>query len=182
MRVQLALGTWPSVAVVQLMDVRQHFRMNTPLFTLALLFSSLSSVIMAADAPEAGVVADSSVCVLHYGGYGECISELAASQVLASPVWDVSAGAPPLLPTKAESIAKKEIEKLVAPYAHRAEPLLFSYWKTRLIELDETHWFYSIQFTQHPAGGSTGVWPTIEVFVSFDGNVGSLKLTSPPTE
>ena len=153
--------------------------------TLAGILAGLVfSVVWAADAPPkpAAAIADLSVCVLHYGGYGECISELPDSQVLASPSWDISAGPPPLLPKKAEFIAKDQIEAFSAPYSFRAKPLRFSHQRTRLVKRDETHWFYAIEFIQRPAGGSTGGWPSIEVFVTFDKKVASLTLTSPPKD
>jgi hypothetical protein len=120
-----------------------------------------------------------SGCDLQYGGYGQCTSELRASQVTSAPEWDISVGPLPLLPEKAEAIADREIERFVAPYAFRTEPLLFYRGTTRLVKSDKNHWFYSVTFTQHAASGNTGGWPSIEVFVTFDGKVGSLALTVP---
>jgi len=154
------------------------------LICATLLAGPICFVAWAADDPptQAAVIADLSVCELRYGGYGQCISELPDSQVLSSPAWDISIGSPPLLPAKAEAIAKSQVEAFVAPYAFRAKPLLLSYQRTRLIKRDATHWFYGIEFSQGPAGGSTGPWPSIEVFVTFDGKVGTLRLASPPKD
>lgn len=164
--------------------------MRTFLLTLTALFVGLVRFIAwaADDLPILPTkIADLSVCSLNYGGYGQCISALGYSQVDSSPAWDISAGAPPLLPEKAEAIAKETIAAFVAPYAaipipylSEQKPLLFSYQRTRLIKHDAAHWYYGIEFKQRPAGGATGSWPTIEIFVTFDGQVGSLRLVSPP--
>jgi hypothetical protein len=157
---------------------------TSPLTLTGLLGAFVYFVAWAAeDLPEqASAIADISVCELRYGGYGQCISQVPDSQVLSSPAWDISVGPPPLLPAKAEAIAQGHITAFVAPYAFRAKPLLFSHQKTRLIKRDATHWFYGIEFIQRPAGGSTGGWPSIEIFVTFDGKVGSLTLASPPKD
>jgi len=152
------------------------------LLLAGLLVAIICSVALAEEGPrkDAPALADWSVCDLRYGGYGECISELLASQVSAAPRWDISAGPPPLLPEKAETIASAQIESVVKSYVSGSQPLLFSHLRTRLIKSDEMHWFYGISFMQRPAGGGTGGWPVIEVFVTFDGKVGLLKLTSHP--
>jgi hypothetical protein len=142
--------------------------------TVTFLFGVVLSVAWAADEPPTRppVMGDLSVCSLY--GYGECVSELRDTQVTSAPEWDISAGPPPLLPAKAEAIASNQIAAFVKLYPR----LSFSHRRTRLIKRDAKHRYYGIEFTQSWAG--TGSRPIIEVFVTFDGKVGSLTLTSPP--